>query len=85
MRYYFYCPNCRQEEEVKSLPHGTMANTRGGYGGAIYHYECPKCNNLDAGYMRLDMGRMAELADSDQKTYFRSIIALYQGIRGIKD
>lgn len=41
-KYYFYCPNCKFEDEAEECPLGTMANTRGGYGTPIYHYECSK-------------------------------------------
>lgn len=85
-RYYFYCPKCGLEEVVKDMPlTGTVANTRGGYGTPIYHYKCPQCHNLDAGYMRFGIGKMNELPDDDQKKYFKSVINMYQNIRGIVD
>ena len=40
--------------------------------------ECPECHNLDAGYMREIDGTL------DEKVYYRSVIGLYQNIRGIK-
>lgn len=82
--YYFYCPNCGSEDVVKTLPAGTVANIRDGYGTPIYHFECPQCHNLDAGYMRFGLGRMNELPDYKQKEYFRDVIGMYQNIRGIK-
>lgn len=82
--YYFYCPNCGAEDIAKVLPAGTVSNIRDGYGTPIHHYECSQCHNLDAGYMRLGLGRMNELPDYEQKEYFKSIIGMYQNIRGIK-
>lgn len=82
--YYFYCPNCRAEYVARSLPEGTVPNIRDGYGTPILHYECPRCHNLDAGYMQFGLGRMNELSDDEQKEYFRSVIGMYQNIRGIK-
>ena len=76
--YYFYCPNCQNELEVDEIPHGAVGNVRGGYGIPIYHYECSKCHNLDAGFMFEREGNIAE------KLYYRSVIEMYQGIRGIK-
>lgn len=38
--YYFYCPNCKAEYIARSLPEGTVANIRDGYGTPIHHYEC---------------------------------------------
>lgn len=58
--YYFYCPNCKFEEIVEGiLPNQVVPNIRGGYGTPIYHYECPICHNLDAGYMRFGINKMA--------------------------
>ncbi len=83
--YYFYCPNCKFEEIVEGiLPNQVVPNIRGGYGTPIYHYKCPICHNLDAGYMRFGINKMAELPDDEQKQYFRSVIDMYQNIRGIK-
>lgn len=76
--FYFYCPNCQNEDEVKTLPKGTVGNPRDGYGRIIHHYECPVCHNLDAGYMREDFG------DEDERIYFQHVIGMYQNIRGIK-
>lgn len=50
--FFFYCPRCGNEKEVTKLPHGTVGNTRDGYGMPIYHFKCEQCSNLDAGYMR---------------------------------
>lgn len=66
------------------MPNGTVSNTRGGYGTPIYHYECPKCHNLDAGYMHFGFGKMSELPDAEQKWYFKSVIGMYQDVRGVK-
>lgn len=85
-KHYFYCPKCGFEEVIEtSLPNGTVPNIRDGYGTPIYHYECPQCHNLDAGYMRLGLGRMNELPDDEQKEYFRGVISIYQNIRGVKE
>ena len=78
--YYFYCPNCKKEEEVKEKPRGTVPNIRDGYGAPVYHYECPDCHNLDAGYISLQHDN-----DNDKenvKKYYQNIIKRYQGIRG---
>lgn len=77
--FYFYCPYCGKEEIVEKIPHGAIPNCRDGYGMPIYHYECPKCHNLDAGYMR------QKDASTDEKEYYRHVIGYYQGIRGIKE
>lgn len=82
--YYFYCPNCKAEYIARSLPEGTVANIRDGYGTPIHHYECPRCHNLDAGYMRFGLGKMDELPREEQEAYFRDVIGMYQNIRGIK-
>ena len=71
MKYYFFCPNCKHEDTVASLPIGTVGigtvgNIRGGYGVPIHHFECPMCSNLDAGYMRLNIGKMSELPEDEQ-------------------
>lgn len=75
-KFYFYCPNCGFEKEVNELPKGTVGNLRDGFGIGISHYECKKCHNLDAGFMR------EIYEDLDEKVYYRSVIGLYQGIRG---
>lgn len=80
--YYFYCPNCEYENMVDAIPKGTIGNIRGGYGTPIHHFECPICSNLDAGYMRFNIGRMSELPINNQKKYFQEVITKYQGIRG---
>ncbi len=80
MKYYFYCPRCKNEYEAGTLPRGTVGNIRDGYGVPIHHCECGKCHNLDAGFMALIPEN-----DDDTKMYFRSIISMYQGIRGLKD
>lgn len=80
MRYYFFCPNCQREEIVATIPKGTIPNIRDGYGVHINHYECPKCHNLDAGYMCMD--RIKNLPDDEIKIYFQGVIGYYQGIRG---
>lgn len=74
--FYYYCPHCGYQEEVKELPTGTIPNCRDGYGRAIYHYKCKKCGNLDAGFIRMFLRNMSK------KVHLRSIIGLYQGIRG---
>ena len=66
-KFYFYCPNCGFEKEVNELPKGTVGKFRDG---------CEKCHNLDAGFMR------EIYEDLDEKVYYRSVISLYQGIRG---
>ena len=79
MTYYFYCPHCGYEETAKEVPKGAVGNIRDGWGMPIYHYECPECHNLDAGYMCQRDGSM------DEKVYYRSVIGLYQGVRGFKN
>lgn len=76
--YYFYCPNCGKEYEVKEKPRNTVGNIRDGYGTPIYHYECPDCHNLDAGFMQMWHDGNKE----EEKQYYRSVIEDYQGIRG---
>lgn len=76
--YYFYCPNCKAEDEVKSPPLGAVGNCRDGWGVPIHHYKCPKCGNLDAGCMYERTG------DTDEKEYYKGVISYYQGIRGFK-
>lgn len=82
---FFYCPKCGFEEEVSAIPRDAVGNTRGGYGIPIYHYECPQCHNLDAGAMQLRPDKEPEFPKSEQKNYIRSVIEMYQDIRGIKD
>ena len=79
MAYYFYCPKCGHQEEIERLPRGTVPNCRDGYGVPIYHFECPDCGNLDAGFMRKRENTTAE------KVYYRSVIGMYQNIRGFKN
>ena len=80
-KYYFYCPKCGLEDTTSTaLPEGTILNVRDGFGRPIHHYECPKCHNLDAGYMRF--GSMRETKET--KAYFRSVISMYQSLRGTK-
>ena len=74
--YYFYCPNCKKEDEVDKRPDGTMPNIRDGFGPPIYHYECPDCHNLDAGFMEEKTGC------NNEKEFYRVIIGMYQGVRG---
>jgi transposase-like protein len=74
--YYFYCPNCGKEDEVKERPRGTVSNIRDGFGMPISHYECSNCHNLDAGFMRERTG------DDDEKKYYQHVIGMYQNIRG---
>lgn len=74
--FYFYCPHCGRQEETEILPNGVISNNRDGYGRAIYPYKCKDCGNLDAGYMR------GITKDMNEKVYLRSVIGLYQGIRG---
>lgn len=76
--FYFYCPKCGYQVEDTKLPQGTVSNCRDGWGIPIHHYECSECHNLDAGYMREIDGTL------DEKVYYRSVIGLYQNIRGIK-
>ncbi len=82
--YYFYCPYCGYEYKVKSIPipKMTIPNIRDGFGTPIYHYECPQCSNLDAGFMKFGIGRNGELSEEEQIKYFKSVISYYQGIRG---
>lgn len=74
--YYFYCPNYGNERVVNELPKGTVGNIRDGYGIAIHHFKCENCHNLDAGFMKqID-------STIEEKVYYRSVICLYQNIRG---
>ena len=50
-----------------------------GWGRPIYHFECDKCHNLDAGAMSI----VGDDPDDIEK-YIQSVIEMYQGIRGIK-
>lgn len=60
MSKLFYCPECKSEnvdfkfknesERRKLL---TWVNRRDGYGVAIEHIECPKCNNPLSGVIML--------------------------------
>ena len=34
--------------------------------------------------MRFGLGKMSELPDEEQKEYFKSVIGMYQNIRGVK-
>ena len=76
--YYFYCPNCGKEDEIKEKPRGTVCNIRDGYDTPISHYECPECHNLDAGFMQM----WHDSDKEEEKRYYRSVIKMYQGIRG---
>lgn len=83
MKYYFYCPHCGNEYDAQRLPNGTVPNIRDGFGIPIYHYECAKCGNLDAGFMRHSSeGDGRGWNYDDAKAYFREVIAYYQGVRG---
>jgi hypothetical protein len=79
MRYYFYCPHCNHSQDglrEKDMPRNRVTNVRDGYGTPILHYECPVCGNLDAGAMSI-------LEDTDDwKSYCRTVIGYYQGVRG---
>lgn len=77
MTYYFYCPKCGHADEIKELPKGVRVNPRGGWGTPLYHFKCPNCGNLDAGFMPEKTGTM------DEKVYYRSVIGLYQNLRGV--
>jgi len=73
----FYCPKCKYEAYIKrkDMPRGTAPNTRDGYGRPIFHYQCPKCENLDAGYIQINTDT------EDEKEYSRHVIGMYQNIR----
>lgn len=77
-KYYFYCPHCEHEDEIKfsQIPVEAVGNCRGGYGIPIHHFECSICGNLDAGCM------LMEDEDAAEKRYYRKVIGMYQGIRG---
>ena len=85
MMYYFFCPKCGHEDKVSSLPKGTIGNLRDGFGTPIYHFECPVCSNLDAGYMMFNLGKMCELPEHEQIIYFQEVISYYQGVRGFAE
>lgn len=76
--FYYYCPNCNYEDKIKDVPHYAAGNPRDGYGRPIYHFECPNCHNLDAGAMSI------QYDDEEEREYYRSVIDMYQNIRGIK-
>jgi predicted nucleic acid-binding Zn ribbon protein len=42
----------------------------------IYHYECANCHNLDAGFM------WERNNDDIEREYYRSVVELYQSVRG---
>lgn len=79
--FYFYCPNCKYEEEIEKIPRGAVGNIRDGYGMPIHHFECPQCHNLDAGAMRLREDKTDWPLES-QKRYYQGVISYYQNIRG---
>lgn len=76
MSYIFYCPNCKNLKEEEKIPRGTVTNIRDGYGAPIYHYECDKCHNLDAGYM------LKKEDNNNWIEYVKSVISMYQNVRG---
>lgn len=76
--FYYYCPNCKYEDKIKDIPRGAVGNIRDGYGRPISHFECPKCHNLDAGAMSIQDD------NEEEREYYRSVISMYQNIRGIK-
>lgn len=78
--FYFYCPNCGKEDVVEKLPWGTVGNIRDGFGTPIHHYECSNCHNLDAGFMNMNAPKFED--ENEMKDYFRSVIEMYQNIRG---
>ena len=80
MKYYFYCPNCGNQYIVNELPKGTVGNIRDGFGTPIFHFECHKCHNLDAGFMFNKYNTLTK----DDIVYYRSVISMYQNIRGFK-
>lgn len=77
MKYYFYCPNCGNQYIVDELPKGTAKNNRNNCGEPIYHHNCCKCHNPDAGFMNTKDGSL----NKDDVVYFRSIISMYQSPR----
>lgn len=81
MKYYFYCPNCKSDKIISfsDLPKDKVANCRDGFGVPIYHFECEKCGNLDAGAMMI-----RGIFDDVDEMLYRHVIEMYQGIRGFK-
>lgn len=78
-KFYYYCPLCGNERVIDAIPRGAVPNIRDGWGRPIYHFECDKCHNLDAGAMSI----VGDDPDDIEK-YIQSVIEMYQGIRGIK-
>ena len=76
--FNFYCPRCGEEGKTKQIPKQVRVNIRDGFGRPIYHYECPICHNLDAGFMSIFE------ADGYDYIYCQEVIKMYQNIRGIK-
>ena len=76
--FYYYCPNCKYENKIRDIPYEAAGNIRDGYGWPIFHFECPNCHNLDAGAMGIRDD------DEEEREYYRSVISMYQNIRGIK-
>lgn len=75
MKYYFYCPKCKYKKYIKKIPLGAVGNPRDGWGHPIYHFECPICNNLDAGAMQIIEDTPGEIK------YIEITINHYQHIR----
>ena len=73
--FYFYCPKCKYEDTISTIPRGSMSNIRDGYGIPIHHFACPSCGNLDAGAMTQRSGLLEE------KIYYQHVIGFYQNIR----
>lgn len=78
-KFYYYCPLCGNERIIDAIPRGAVPNIRDGWGRPIYHFECDKCHNLDAGAMSI-----FDDDPDDIERYIQSVIEKYQGIRGIK-
>ena len=76
--FFYYCPNCSYESEIRQVPRDSVGNCRDGFGTPINHFECPKCGNLDAGAMRIN----EESEIEGWKRYCRHVIGMYQGVRG---
>lgn len=76
--YYFYCPNCGYQEEVKELPNNTVEDMYG-YNYPVFLHKCESCGSEYAGFMEQNTRDMSE------KVYQRSIISLYQEIRRRKN
>ena len=76
--YYFFCPNCKHEDKVESLPKGIIRKTIDEYGTQIYLFECPVCSNLDAGYMRLWDNN--DKYENEDFKYLQAVIEGYQNI-----